>query len=370
MQPLLSKARLLSIELRKKLLKSDGLLAVSCAVSLIAVAIFISWYNNKVVPLNADPTARYTLEPNNFLKFMSNWDGPNYIELAKHGYTNIVQANFFPLYPLVIRLLRVVIGSPLVSALLVSWLSLIGSLYFYLKIIKHVFKLKVNAEALRCLIFFILFPTAIFLLATYTEGLLTFLALAAIYCGLKKHYLPAAVLVMLATATHITGLLVLVLVALILLEEGVKRSRVILGAAIGSLGLISYMYFLWRRFDRPLAFITSQEDHGWLRPGFSRLASTIDLFNVVFIILLILTVIYWWNRRKSFAIYAFLFLMIPLIGRQFGGFNRYVLIAFPVQLMLYSYLRNKKLAYTFIIAFMAIIWTYFTLQYAGGYVGG
>jgi hypothetical protein len=83
-----------------------------------------------------------------------------------------------------------------------------------------------------------------------------------------------------------------------------------------------------------------------------------------------LAVIYWWNRKRSFSIYSGLFLLIPFAGGQFGGFARYCLMVFPVQFMLYDYLKDKRVLYPLVIAGFAVGWTYFLLQYAGGYIGG
>jgi hypothetical protein len=58
------------------------------------------------------------------------------------------------------------------------------------------------------------------------------------------------------------------------------------------------------------------------------------------------------------------------MGNQFGGFNRYVLVAFPLQFMAYDYLKDKYMIYSLALGGMGIIWAYFTLQYAGGYIGG
>jgi hypothetical protein len=63
-------------------------------------------------------------------------------------------------------------------------------------------------------------------------------------------------------------------------------------------------------------------------------------------------------------------LCIPLLGGQFGGFNRYVLMAFPVQFMLYDHFRSSKNMYPVILAATSVLWCYFLLQYAGGYIGG
>jgi Gpi18-like mannosyltransferase len=357
---------------KKQVVKRDLLLAIVIGLSIIIVGVFFGWYNNKVIPINPATSARYTMEPSNPLEFMSNWDGPNYLTIARHSYQTVNNTNFFPLYPVFIRLVADVIGSYLDSALLIAWLSLIGAIYFYLKILKRVYKIDDNLEAVRGLLFFILFPTAVFFLATYTESLFAFLALGAVYYAFQKKLLAVALFTLLCTATHITGIFVLVLIILLLREEKVKLKNIAATAIVGSLGLLSYMYYLNQTFRRPLAFISSQKQHGWLSVSskYSSLIGSIDFFNGLFIILLILTVIYWWNKRKSFSIYSFLFLLVPIVGKQFGGFNRYVLMAFPAQLMLYSYLRNRRLAYSVILVVFAISWAYFLLQYAAGYVGG
>lgn len=350
--------------------KSDLLVAAVITVALIMVGLGLGWYNNRVVPINPAASAHYLSEPNNPLKFMSNWDGPNYLNIAQNGYTSSIQTNFFPLYPLIVRAVHYVIPSFLDSALLVSWICLVGAIYFYLKILRELFTGNDQRRTLQGLLLFILFPTAVFFLATYTESLFAFLALGAIYYALKKRYLLSAAFLGFCTATHITGPLVLALVAMILFEQKLKLSKIIANIVIGSLGLVAYMVFLAHKYHNAWSFITAQKSHGWLSQSYSSVFTTIDAFNLIFIILLIASIFYWWSRRKSFAIYSFLFLCIPIVGHQYGGFNRYVLMAFPVQFMLFNVFKNKAVGYGVIVVLSVIAWTYFLLQYAGGYVGG
>ncbi|MGH7142182.1 MAG: mannosyltransferase family protein [Candidatus Saccharimonadales bacterium] len=353
------------------ILTKDFYLSIVVAVIVISCGVFLGWYNNKIVLTNPSVIAHYNQEQTNPLSFLSNWDGPDYLNIEQNSYTSATQANFFPLYPLIARIINMVISSPLNSALAVSWLSFVGVIYFYLKIVKFLFKITDNMEAIKGLLFFILFPTAVFFLATYTESLFAFLSLGAIYSALRKKYLVAALLLMLVTATHVTGIFVLALLAMILLEQKAKIKTFAGTIIVGSLGLLGYILFLKVNFNKPLAFITSQvSNHGWLQHGFSNLLTTVDFLNLIFIILLIITAIYWWNRKRSFSIYSLLFILIPLVGKQFGGFNRYVLMAFPLELMLYGYLRDKKLGYTFALIVTSVVWTYFLFQYAGGYIGG
>jgi Gpi18-like mannosyltransferase len=352
------------------LLNKDLLLSILVAVTIIILGFVWGWENNKIVPVSTNAFAHYTLEPSNPLSYMANWDGPDYLQIASTGYEHVNQSNFFPLYPLAIRSVNYLVKSPLYSALLISWVSLVGAVYFYLKIIKSIFSTKENLEALKAVLLFILFPTGVFLLAPYTESLLAFLALGSIYYALERKNILSGLLAMLATATHIDGVFIVILISLILIEQKEKILKAITAAIIGMIGLIAYALFLLKHFDKPFAFISAQKSHGWLEHGYSNFFASIDLFNVIFMILLIISIVYWWKRRKSFSVYSFLFLCIPIVGGQFGGFNRYVLMAFPIQFMIFDQSRNRKLLYPIVIAVFSVSWTYFLFQYAGGYIGG
>ncbi|HET9098546.1 MAG TPA: mannosyltransferase family protein [Candidatus Saccharimonadales bacterium] len=347
-------------------------LALAVGVSFIVLGVGLGWYNNKIMLPNPAPIAHYIGEPGNKLSFMSNWDGPNYIHIAKQGYTSAGSTNFFPLYPLLIRLFHQLIPSWLISGLVISWIGVCVAIFFYMKILKQLFQVDSSEDLFQGVLLLLLFPTAVFFLATYTESLFAALALGAIYYALKKQWLVSAILLAFCTATHITSAFVVLLVAIILIEERVKLSKIILSIVIGALGLLGFMYYLLHKFQKPFAFITEQKKHGWLvSNGLGSFFNTMDFYNVIFIGLLIAAIIYWWNRRKSLSIYSFLFLLIPIVGKQFGGFNRYVLMAFPIPLMIYGWtLARKQVYYTVVVALFAISWTYFLFQYAGGYIGG
>jgi hypothetical protein len=357
-------------KITKRVNTHDLLLATLVALIVIICGLFLGWSNNKVFPSYPPAHYHYVKEPSNPLSFISNWDGPDYLDIVHSGYHTLFQANFFPLYPLLVYLVKFIVRSALDSALIVSWLSLVGALYFYIRIVKKMFGIRGLDDTVAALMFFILFPTAVFLFATYTESLYAMLSLGAIYYSLQKKYIYVAPLLLLCTATHITAPLVVLLSAMILWEQKVRLVNIIATAVVGCLGLVAYMVFLEQRFHNPLAFLKAQKQiHGWFHHSYLNLITSASDFNVLFIALLIGAAVYWWQTRKSFSVYCLLFLLIPLLGRQYGGFNRYVLMAFPIELMLSKFFITRKNIYPYALLVTGILWIFFTLQYAAGYIG-
>ncbi len=346
----------------------DGWLSLFIALCVIGFTLLIGWDNNRLIP--PFPIARFHYRSSSPLNFMSNWDGPNYIAIAKHGYMSLFYASFFPLYPLLIKSVSYVLRSYLYSALLISWSCLVGAIYFFIKVLRNLGSLKEKASGLKPAMFLILFPTAVFLTATYTESLFAFITLLAVYLVLKKNYLWVPILMFLISITHITGVFVVVLIAMMLWEQRARIRFIIYELAGGFIGLVVFMAYLKGRFSNAYAFFNSQTKvHGWMLHNYMNLVNKVSLLNILLIVLIVAAAVYYWRRKRSFAIYSLFFLLIPLAGRQYGGFNRYVLMAFPIQFMLFEYFERKKLAYPYVLALMAVIWTYTVLQYAAGYIG-
>jgi hypothetical protein len=360
-----------ALAISRYLQDQEILLAVLVAAAIIVLGVGLGRENNKLIPVNPTPSAHYNLEPHNHLSFMSDWDGPIYLNIAQHGYTDKGVANFFPLYPLMVRAVNQLVHSVIYSGLIVAWAGFIGATYFYLKVVKRLYNLKSNTEALRAALFFVLFPTGVFLIATYTESLFAFLALGALYFTLQKRYLAAAPFAALMTATHVNGLFVLVLIGLLMLEQNAKLIKIVSTLAVGSLGIIAFMVFQAVKFHDPLAFLAAQKTHSWLNFSPGHIISEFDTLNGMFMVLLILSVIYWWRHRKSFSIYSLLYVFIIFLGgRDLSGIGRYSLMAFPLELMFYDYFRDKKLGFPLAIVLSSVFWVFFLLHYTGGYTGG
>ena len=361
-----------SFEKIKKRLSNANNAQIALALTLcfVVVTLGLGYYSNLVIPGNNDPNARYLSEPSNKLSFMSEWDGPHYLTIAQHGYADKSLTAFFPLYPLVIRLFIYIFSSPLISALAVSWLSLFGALYFYLKILKEWLG-QDKVGTIQGVLLFLFFPTAIFLAATYTESLFAFLALSSIYFATKKSYLAAGGMSALATATHPTGVFIPVFIAIILYESKSKLWEILISFVIGFTGLEGYLLYLWISKGSPLLFVKAQRGSHWLSSHY--IHTIINSFTPVDLItfsLVILSTIYWWSRKKSMAIFSLLFVILPIIGGNFAGFSRYSLMAFPVQWMILNKFKDSKLGYPVVLLLSTILWSYFVIHFAAGYTGG
>jgi len=348
----------------------DIFLAIMIFLPILVTAIFLGYDNNQIIPVTKDIGNLYLGEPNNYLKFLSNWDGVIYLKIASSGYAKFNLINFFPFYPLIVSLVHKIIPSLLESGLLISWISYVGALYFYIKIVRYYFLQLTKREIVQATLLFAVFPSAIFMLGTFTEGLFAFLALASFYYSLKNQWIKASLLIALATATRINGIFLVALMVLILWKNKLPKLKIILSAEIGVIGLLSYMIYLKYKFHKILGFVQTQYGHGWLQASFWSAISHTSIFNLLFLILVILSILYWYHKDKILAFYSFLFFLIPVVGGKFGGFPRYSLMDFTIPLMIFAISRKKPLVYNIAILLFGILWTYLLIQYVGGYIGG
>ena len=352
----------------QQLSQEDIFEALIIFLPVLIIAIFLGYENNQIIPVTKQIGNLYLSK--NYLKFLANWDGVIYLNIAKYGYNHFYLVNFFPLYPLIIRLIDGVIHSYLDSGLLLSWASFVGALYFYIKIVKNYFNLTNRTEIIKATILWALFPSAIFMLGTFTEALFAFLALGAFYFSLKNQYIKASIMILLATATRINGIFLIPLSALILMKNKLNPKKIILSVTVSTFGLLSYMLYLKIKYNNGLAFLLTQKNHGWLQSSFFSGLNNTSIFNLIFLVIVVISIIYWYQKDKILALYSFLFLMIPIIGGKFGGFPRYTLMDFAIPLMIWSISQKKAWFFNFAIIIFSILWTYLLIQYVGGYIGG
>jgi len=179
----------------------------------------------------------YLTEP--FMNQQISMDSEYYLSIAVAGYddpvgrtTNPIPGHgeiplnyaFFPLYPLVTRVVAVplsILGqSPVGTAALAGVLvSLLGTLAAVIALYDLVKDQMGDEGGWRTAFYFLIFPTSFFLAQVYTEGLFLGLALSSLALIRRKQLLLASVLAGLAVLTKAIGLGLLAPLGLVWLGE-------------------------------------------------------------------------------------------------------------------------------------------------------
>lgn len=203
------------------------------------------------------------------------------------------------------------------------------------------------------LLFLLIFPTAFFLNAVYTESLFLALSIATFYYAFRRNFVAAGILGALAALTRPPG----VLLALPVVWEyassygwrNVLRPRFlpILLIPIATLSILTYH---WIAFGDPLLLFkieawwgrhfTFNRDHFSLitHPAIINLA--LDLFFLV--VGLIASYGIFRTLRPSYGIYILSAILLAVSSGTLMSIGRFLLVLFPIFIWLAS-LRNKTI---------------------------
>ncbi len=354
----------------------------SRAFYLVAGLVLAGW-----LPVSPFHT-RTADDPFGTLNLWAHWDGEHYMRLARSGYLSEpdnVSPAFFPLYPLLIRAFASLFGGPIEPGALTLWgtllslLSLPAALFFVYRIAEAGWGTRTARGTVLTLAFF---PTAFFLNAAYTESLFLALSAGSLWAGMvRRDLLLACLLAGLATATRNVGIFLLVPLA----YEWLANARYYRwrGAylLLAPSGLLAYMAYLWWSFGEPLLFYTEQRDWNRAATGpFSTLAGAFgrsreslawipdlqglsglsaeqllnhlgQMSNVYGLALLALAVALLVPGLRilppGLSAYAFLVAVLPAFfgspANPLMGLPRYLLVAFPLFIVLGVLLKDRRL---------------------------
>lgn len=215
------------------------------------------------------------------------WDAVWYLTIAHDGYGSPgdhPQAAFYPLYPLLMRIVGWLVGSPLLAGILISLVCLLAALV----LLHRLATIELGARDARGTVLLVaFFPTALFLSAVYSESLFLLLSVGAFLAARQGRWAWAGALGALAALTRNSGVLLLVPLLLLFLY-GPRADRATVPAADPALagrrvrwrprhpltpqalwlalvpaGLALYLGWCWLALDDPLAPFGAQQL--WLR---------------------------------------------------------------------------------------------------------
>lgn len=213
---------------------------------------------------------RYSSTPVDVAALFSSWnrwDAANYVRISQYGYLPFDIA-FFPLFPLLITGISHVLGSwsYLLVATLISNAATLGVMFLLYQLAQDI----VGEElARRTVLYYCIFPTALFFFAAYNESLYMLFILGVFLAVRRQRWWLAGLLGMLATLTRSAGLLLAIpyLYGLWLDREhllAAPRTLIVraLPLLLLPLGTVLFSLYCWKFFGSPLVWVTVQAHSG------------------------------------------------------------------------------------------------------------
>jgi Gpi18-like mannosyltransferase len=336
-------------------------------ISRIALAI-IAVIAETIIPGPVGAKFYHAVPDNIWLDVWARWDSAFYLEIANQGYALTLRepssAAFFPLYPILINFVKMIVSNTVLAGLIVSHLCFLAALITIHRLTELEFRDTPTAN--RTILYVAIFPTSLFFGAIYTESLFLLLSSLTFLFARQRLWAWAGIVGLLAASTRIVGITLLLPV---LLEWWRSREPKrdwfgLFWIAMIPIGLISQVLFLERAFGDPITFWTTQESFN--RIGINPInALARDLapifkgdafpWNVVvdlsaFALAVTAAIAAFKPLGSSYTAYTLLGVLIPLSGGT-GSLVRYVVVLFPVFMTLAHWGKRPSVHWATLIIF-------------------
>jgi len=325
------------------------------------------------------------------------WDSIHYLAIAQHGYTRPSEAVFFPLYPSLIRALGLLVGSDTAAGVVISLVSLAAAL----TMLHRLTEVELGRKAADSAVLLIAFaPLSFFFSAVYTEVLFFALSIGSLYAARRKRWWLAAVLAGMAAVTRVTGVVLVIPLAIMRLQHTRRLERGLTSVLLVPAALAGYLAFTAVKGFGALAPVTEQtgatHQHSLTGPidtivlavraalsGFGSLATvppyqpslsgpfsagaeSIMLLAVLAIAVAALVAAF---RRLPMAYGAFAAAALlvsvssPVAGQPLHSLDRYTLTIFPLWMAAGAWVTERRLTRAVVVV-GALLLVFFTFQFA------
>lgn len=283
---------------------------------------------------------------------------------------------YFPLYPLLLRLFATLTGNfPLTGIFLSSLMFMAALVFLYRLVIAFDYE---PAVAERTVFYIAAFPVSYFFSLAQTESLFLLLTVSCIYAARRQRWWLAGMCGALASVTRFAGVFLIVPLAVMYWQQARSQKNTqrtliktdVLSLLLVPLGLIAFMVYLRSITGDALAFAHIQTAWGhdagtFWRPLLayvqnpSQLSFRWDfrLLNFAAAITALGGGIAWFQKRNwAFALYTLISVLVPL-SYQAGlqSIARYVMVIFPVFIMLALCGRAPRLDQVVRLVFIALL---------------
>lgn len=281
-------------------------------------------------------------------QFLNHWDSAWYDSIIQNGYEEARFA-FYPLYPLLVKVIATSVGHLKNSALAGAIFS---TLLFFGFVATTMHLSRLSDSRLRGLypenhfswLLLILSPASYVFFSHHTESLFLLLSLLAFQYGARGRWLPASIFAGLCALTKNQGIFVAITVGLWTSfssnERNPFRNFALSGLVSGSLFAL-YPLYQWMTIGEPFAFVKTQ--YTW-RPemnlasyvktlGFGnpwQNTNTSSIARYLFFWMLVVTLPFLWRKNRWLALYCVLIVGIMPISGEFIATFRYASMLFPI----------------------------------------
>jgi len=328
-----------------------------------------------------------------FLQAFSQWDGRWYLEIIQNGYWYkgpLVQSPvaFFPLYPLLGKILTYFGLSPALALFLIANLACLGFFVVFWLLIKEEFSEKVANLAL---LYYALSPLSFIFSSLYTESLFLLLCCSCFYFLKKKKILPAVLIAGLASATRPVGLVLILPILFALWQQKRKLWLWIGPGLLSASGLILFNLYLYLKVGK-LAPYLEVVHRAWRRTWAMPWESfrffwesiliiprehpffPIAVFDLMMVLLFTILMVYSLKKLKisyQLFIWPVYFLSIsqpwePTFFLPSGSISRYMFQLFPLVALLAQIGEKNRLIHYLIVFFFTSLFGVFSLAFFHG----
>lgn len=298
------------------------------------------------------------------------WDAINHLNLALRGYFDLPEGHsiFYPFYPILTRLCTELIGGNVILAgLIVSTVAAFAAFVGLYQLADTFYGPEAAQWSVLALASY---PTALFLVAPFTESLFLALTIGAFLASYQQRWWLAGLLGFLASLTRGPGMLSALPIAITAFQHWRTTSTPFSGRRITSIGVALILpvagglaFILWRDLAGfPPVVETLRQYSGleitnpvsgllaaitqWLRVR--DFITTLDLLSALLFIGLTGVMAFHPRWRKSeWLIYVVVNLILFLSKQSFVASSlqslpRYVLILFPIFIMIGDWLAQQN----------------------------
>jgi hypothetical protein len=323
----------------------------------------IGFVANLVFPPGRTRGWQMPFEYYRFAEIFAAWDSGWYFDIAKRGYyfhyTGQSSVAFFPLYPMLMRVVAWPFGGSdraiWLAGIVISCAAFVLALIVVHRFTERVFGSRETAR--RAVLYLAIFPFSLFFTRVYTESIFFLTTALAISRAYDRHWVRAGLWGALATLCRPNGILIGLPLFLMALElEGNPSWRTLAGRFAAllpvPLALAGYSYYVYTLSGDPLGWLTAQAhwgnsvgnppwrpllamiaqllEHGWYDYFFVAPDAPFRLFHGLTALLLLLLIPGIFKRLGlAMGSYVLVSLLVPLSASQFEGIGRYSAVLFP-----------------------------------------